>query len=226
MSNPHVSLEGFANFIAYVFVFSAVFSAAIFLDIDLLPDSPALRFIIFIIISSPLSIKINSLFSKKRERKTTLQVNSDSSLDLALGKIKENGRARLLYSPIWRVHTHNDIWRKSIIEIGGKVDAILVDLSSWGESLVWELETLTKLASEKLVITCSEEGMNKLNQLLSQGDEAAIRVQQAILKKDVIVLKKEILGSSRFRKTLLFKLLFTARTNCCSGQVKPDTYFL
>ena len=207
-SNPdRADWEVLAAFVLPAVGFIILWSrlAYLFPDVDWPPGMP--------LILVGVSLFVCSWSGRKCYRK----VISNSALSVfdgkTLAKMVEretswlHSNRRMVFRRVIKVSVGLSMWKETVLRLAELSDAILIDVSSVGEGLTWEIEELLPKYEDHVVLFGKEK-----DSCLASGfpDTENSRLKRVLSRYEVIWERRGFWGSWRFRRQLRKALLEAA----------------
>jgi hypothetical protein len=153
-----------------------------------------------------LSSSANSV--REAERSKTVAVTSESEIQQAADAIAR--RSRKVFGPrlvVLRVASH--VWQHAVRELAALSSLPLIDISEPTESVLWELEELTKRFGDACVLIGRHERVAAL--ALEPGDRGPTPVERRLIDlldgREVLAYTTDPRGLKRFARALRGQLL-------------------
>jgi hypothetical protein len=123
-------------------------------------DPSPLFYVPTLVFGGILSLAFATRLTDWRRRRVTARIASREDLEAAVARARRWRRMSLdEFFSLWQIQAigvDDALWRDAVQEFAAYADAILIDLSTVGESLLWEIRTLRPLHSGRMVVIAAE----------------------------------------------------------------------
>jgi hypothetical protein len=172
--------------------------------------APGIRFIVAVLLTPILDEIVRTQYSRAFNIRVEHQpsVRETAHRVARLSKTKN----RIINVPVLSVSTTNDLWRSVVQSVSEEVDLVLMDLSEWGEGILWELEHFAAHPCIKVVVYMHCDAISALDEQASKRNAIAERVKDALQGKEILVYG-EPKNYRRFRSMLRSAMIFYSRAS-------------
>ena len=150
----------------------------------------------------------------------TLTVNDDQSLEVAVARVRRLS-GRLLGAKTVFLDVGDPIWRNVVLRLVAETNAVLIDVTQPGPSLLWEIETVGAIVRPSWILVGEREALTGLANLdLNDRETTSSTTLAGLLRGEDVLAYRIDEDGRRFGRTLQAKYDLVTRPSAV-GRTTP-----